>query len=74
MTSAAHQIGSLAMRPKEDQGVVDPRLRVYGVKNLRVADVSICPVMVRILFRYLELTWLILYTSRSIITPPQSPT
>jgi choline dehydrogenase len=31
------------MRPENDGGVVDPRLRVYGTKKLRVIDVSIMP-------------------------------
>ncbi|KAI0768758.1 alcohol oxidase-like protein [Trametes elegans] len=29
--------------PREDGGVVDPRLNVYGVQGLKVADMSICP-------------------------------
>jgi choline dehydrogenase len=33
------------MRPKDDQGVVDARLRVYDVDGLRVVDNSIPPVM-----------------------------
>jgi hypothetical protein len=31
------------MKPEEDQGVVDARLNVYGVTNLKVADMSIAP-------------------------------
>lgn len=31
-----HQIGTAAMLPKEKDGVVDSRLRVHGVANLRV--------------------------------------
>lgn len=31
------------MKPEEDQGVVDARLNVYGVTNLKVADLSIAP-------------------------------
>ena len=31
-----HWIGTAAMLPRENGGVVDPRLRVYGTTNLRV--------------------------------------
>jgi choline dehydrogenase-like flavoprotein len=31
------------MKPEADQGVVDARLNVYGVSNLKVADMSIAP-------------------------------
>ncbi|KAF9509379.1 GMC oxidoreductase [Hydnum rufescens UP504] len=39
-----HPAGTCKMGPAEDkQAVVDPRLRVRGVKSLRVADASIMP-------------------------------
>ena len=31
------------MKPHERGGVVDPRLNVYGVQGLKIADLSICP-------------------------------
>jgi alcohol oxidase len=31
------------MKPREDKGVVDSRLNVYGTSNLKVADMSIAP-------------------------------
>ena len=31
------QIGTCAMKPREQGGVVDARLNVYGVKNLKIA-------------------------------------
>jgi hypothetical protein len=34
------------MKSEADQGVVDARLNVYGVSNLKVADLSICPLNV----------------------------
>lgn len=43
-----HQwMGSCAMAPGEIGGVVDPSLRVYGCRNLRVRDASIMPIVPR---------------------------
>ncbi|KAJ6542897.1 GMC oxidoreductase-domain-containing protein [Mycena capillaripes] len=39
-------LGTCAMRPRQESGVVDPRLNVYGVRNLKVADLSIAPLNV----------------------------
>lgn len=41
-----HPVGTCAMMPRELGGVVDERLRVYGVQGLRVVDASIMPVVV----------------------------
>ncbi|TFY61039.1 hypothetical protein EVG20_g7209 [Dentipellis fragilis] len=38
-----HPIATASMLPKSDGGVVDPNLKVYGTKNLRVVDASIIP-------------------------------
>jgi len=38
-----HSLGTCAMKPREQGGVVDPRLNVFGTENLKVADLSICP-------------------------------
>ena len=45
MSSATnyHSAGTCAMAPKEKGGVVDHKLRVHGVKGLRVVDASIFP-------------------------------
>lgn len=42
-----HPTGTCKMGPSSDPtAVVDPRLRVYGVKGLRIADASIMPMIV----------------------------
>lgn len=46
MASIWHPIGTCAMLPKEDGGVVSPELKVYGVEGLRVVDASIMPALV----------------------------
>ncbi|KAH8103817.1 alcohol oxidase-like protein [Cristinia sonorae] len=38
-----HALGTCAMMPREKGGVVDHKLNVYGVKGLKVADLSIAP-------------------------------
>ncbi|KIK56903.1 hypothetical protein GYMLUDRAFT_46795 [Collybiopsis luxurians FD-317 M1] len=43
IATAWHSLGTCAMRPRAEGGVVDPRLNVYGVQNLKIADLSICP-------------------------------
>lgn len=43
-----HPAGTCKMGPKWDKdAVVDPRLRVYGIKRLRVIDSSIMPIIIR---------------------------
>ncbi|KAH8896811.1 GMC oxidoreductase [Thozetella sp. PMI_491] len=44
--SIFHPIGTAVMLPREDGGVVDPTLRVYGTSNLRVVDASVFPVQI----------------------------
>ncbi|KAF8462186.1 alcohol oxidase-like protein, partial [Russula ochroleuca] len=38
-----HALGTCAMKPRKQGGVVDSRLNVYGVRGLKVADLSIGP-------------------------------
>ncbi|KZV71491.1 GMC oxidoreductase [Peniophora sp. CONT] len=38
-----HSLGTCAMKPREQGGVVDGQLNVYGTKGLKIADLSICP-------------------------------
>ncbi|EFX05262.1 glucose-methanol-choline oxidoreductase [Grosmannia clavigera kw1407] len=42
--SIFHVCGSCVMKPKDKGGVVDGKLRVYGVSNLRIVDASIFPI------------------------------
>ncbi|KAG2755339.1 GMC oxidoreductase [Suillus brevipes Sb2] len=44
--TAWHSLGTCAMKSEADRGVVDARLNVYGVSNLKVADMSISPLNV----------------------------
>ncbi|KAL8849387.1 MAG: hypothetical protein Q9221_005625 [Calogaya cf. arnoldii] len=42
-----HVVGSVPMMPRDQGGVLDPKLKVYGTKNVRVVDASIVPLHVR---------------------------
>lgn len=46
VASIWHPLGTCAMLPKHKGGVVDSRLKVYGVKGLRVVDASVMPALV----------------------------
>jgi choline dehydrogenase-like flavoprotein len=43
--SIYHPIGTAALLPEKDGGVVDAELKVYGTRSLRVVDASIIPLL-----------------------------
>lgn len=43
--SVGHASGTCAMMKRDEGGVVDAELNVYGVKGLRVVDISISPII-----------------------------
>lgn len=45
--TVSHPCGTCAMLPETEGGVVDEKFRVYGVKDLRVVDASIFPLIPR---------------------------
>ena len=45
--SEYHPIGTCAMGPREEGGVVNERMVVHGTSNLRVVDASVFPLQVR---------------------------
>ncbi|XP_076181912.1 glucose dehydrogenase [FAD, quinone] [Ptiloglossa arizonensis] len=45
-TTLGHFAGTCKMAPRSNSGVVDHRLRVYGINGLRVVDASIIPSLI----------------------------
>ncbi|KAG7091495.1 hypothetical protein E1B28_010525 [Marasmius oreades] len=46
ISTVHHPVGTASMLPREDGGVVDHDLLVYGTANLRVIDCSIMPLLI----------------------------
>ena len=45
LTTVHHISSTCSMLPRDKGGVVDPELRVYGTKRLRVVDLSVIPLI-----------------------------
>nr|VWO96846.1 Alcohol oxidase [Ganoderma boninense] len=45
LTTVHHTSSTCSMLPRDKGGVVDPELRVYGTKGLRVVDLSVVPLI-----------------------------
>ena len=43
LSTTWHSLGTCKMAPREKKGVVDPKLNVYGVQGLKLADLSVPP-------------------------------
>lgn len=43
MNTTWHSVGTCKMAPREEKGVADKHLNVYGTQGLKIADVSILP-------------------------------
>ncbi|KAK7436184.1 hypothetical protein VKT23_019260 [Stygiomarasmius scandens] len=43
LNTAWHSLGTCAMKPRSQNGVVDSKLNVYGVEGLKVVDLSVAP-------------------------------
>lgn len=69
MRTIFHYSGTCAMLPKNDGGVVDPRLKVWGTTNLRVVDASI----VRMSLPLLPCFWYQQNTSQLLVDVAQIP-
>ncbi|KAJ8081123.1 hypothetical protein PM082_017964 [Marasmius tenuissimus] len=46
ISTVHHPVGTASMLPREDGGVVDRNLLVYGTSNLRVVDCSVIPLLI----------------------------
>ncbi|KAI0006385.1 GMC oxidoreductase [Xylariaceae sp. FL0662B] len=44
--TSRHPLGTCKMAPREEKGVVDPNLNVYGVSGLKIVDLSVPPLEV----------------------------
>ena len=45
LTTVHHTSSTCSMLPRDKGGVIDPELRVYGTRGLRVIDLSVVPLI-----------------------------